>query len=120
MKAALGLIFVSLLTAPASHAGLGRLFYTPDQRAGLEKARLQNRTQAPIRAPSIPPEPLTYDGIVIRSDGHATRWVNGKPQAGNSYEFHASGKALKPGQTLDQGRVYEAHGIRRSEIKETP
>lgn len=120
MKAAFGLIFICLLAAPASHAGLGRLFYTPDQRAGLEKARLQNRTQAAIQAPSISPGPLTYDGIVIRSDGHSTRWVNGKPQAGNTYEFHARGKTLKPGQTLDQGRIHEAHGIRRMETKESP
>lgn len=119
MKAALGLILFSLLVPPASHAELGRLFYTPGQRAGLEQARLQNRTQT-VQTASIPPKPVTYDGVVIRSDGHSTRWINGKPQAGESYELNARGKILKPGQTLDQGQVYEAHGIHRTEMKETP
>jgi hypothetical protein len=119
MKAALGLILSSLLAPPASHADLGRLFYTPSQRAGLEQARLQNRTLT-VQIASIPPKPVTYDGVVIRSDGHSTRWINGKPQAGESYELNARGKTLKPGQTLDQGQVYEAHGIRRTEMKETP
>ncbi len=119
MKAALGLILFSLLAPPASLADLGRLFYTSEQRAGLEKARLQNRTQS-VQTDSSPPKPVTYDGVVIRSDGHSTRWINGKPQAGESFEFNARGKTLKPGQTLDQGRVYEAHGIRRSEAKEMP
>lgn len=119
MKYILGPILFSLFILPASHAELGRLFYTPVQRAGLEQARLHNRT-LPVTTASIPPRPLTYDGVVIRSDGHSTRWVNGKPQAGDSYEFNARGKTLKPGQTLDQGHVYEAHGIRRPEKKETP
>lgn len=107
-----------MLLVPASgYAELGRLFYTPEQRAGLEKARLQNRTQT-SPAIAIAPRPLTYDGVVLRSDGRSTRWVNGKTRTGGSYALETSGKSLKPGQTLDRGHVYEAHEIRRPDTRE--
>ena len=110
---------LSLLASAASHAELGRLFYTPEQRAGLEQARLQKRTQA-TSLPKLAPKPLTYDGIVIRSDGQSTQWINGKTQTGGAYVLQARGKTLKPGQTLDQGQVHEAHSIRRPDTKESP
>jgi hypothetical protein len=119
MNIRLGLACLLLLLASASHAELGRLFYTPQQRAGLEKARLQNRTSA-TSSSSTATRPVTYDGILIRSDGRTTRWVNGTPRAGGPYELEARGKTLKPGQTLAGNRVYEAHGIHRPQAKEIP
>lgn len=119
MKARVCFICLILLAPASGYAELGRLFYTPEQRAGLEKARLQNRTQTtPII--TIAPRPVTYDGVVLRSDGRSTRWVNGKPRTGGTYTLETRGKSLKPGQTLDGNQVYEAHGIRRTEMKETP
>lgn len=88
----------------------GRLFYTPAQRAQLEAARAHNgnshaRPDSPRQAA---PPPLSYDGVVIRSDGTITRWVNGQPQAG------ASGVAgLKPGQIRADGKVYEPYQVLR-------
>ncbi|MGE5319256.1 MAG: hypothetical protein ACM3KD_03655 [Hyphomicrobiaceae bacterium] len=95
------------LAAPVE---LGRLFYTPAQRAQLESARTRNVTQtAGARAPegsdSTPP-PLRYDGVLIRSDGKTTRWIDGKPQVG------ASGvSGLKPGQIRANGKVYEPYQV---------
>jgi len=111
-------ILLSLLAcSTASQAELGRLFYTPQQRQGLENIRVQNRSVAgPASATTT--QPLTYDGIVLRSDGRSTRWINGKPQSGNSYALTTHGKTLKPGQTVVGGSVYEPHGIRPEEEKQ--
>ena len=64
---------------------LGRLFYTPAQRAQLETARAQRDRRLPIstapEAETTPqgPEVVTYNGVVRRSDGKSTVWINGKP-----------------------------------------
>ena len=87
----------------------GRLFYTPGQRAQLEAARARNVTQVRQATPDAgAPTPIRYDGVVIRSDGKTTRWVDGQPQTG------ASGVAgLKPGQIRADGRVYEPYQVLR-------
>lgn len=108
-----------LMGSSASQAELGRLFYTPHQRQGLENSRAQNRSVAgPTEVTTS--QPLTYDGIVLRSDGRSTRWINGMPQSGNSYALTTRGKTLKPGQTIEGSRVYEAHGIRPEETVGKP
>ena len=102
---ALGAGGASLAAPPADP---GRLFYTPAQRAQLEGARVRNVTQDKQAAPDVAPPPMRFDGMVIRSDGKGTRWVNGRPQVG------ASGVAdLKPGQILSNGKVYEPYQVLR-------
>jgi hypothetical protein len=109
LLATLGMWGESLAATPTDP---GRLFYTPAQRAQLEAARARNVTQTsgankPDASDSTPP-PLRYDGMVIRSDGKSTRWVNGQPQIG------ASGTAgLKPGQIRADGKVYEPYQVLR-------
>lgn len=56
-------------------AGLGRLFLTPAQRTALE---LRRRLDVP--AASSDAGPLRLDGVVHRSDGRVTIWINGHPQ----------------------------------------
>jgi hypothetical protein len=87
----------------------GRLFYTPEQRAQLEAARARNVTQVGRAAPDAgAPPPIRYDGVLVRSDGKTTRWVDGQPQ------LDASGVAgLKPGQIRADGRVYEPYQVLR-------
>ena len=95
------------LASPATDPG--RLFYTPEQRARLEAARDRNVTQTKEESPSVTPAPLRFDGMVIRSDGKATSWVNGQPQVG------ATGvKGLKPGQIQADGKVYEPYQVLRT------
>lgn len=93
------------LAAPAE---LGRLFYTPAQRAQLENARAHNVTEASGHTAPASPPPLRYDGVVIRSDGQTTRWVDGKPHVGAS-----SVTDLKPGQIRAGGKVYEPYQVLR-------
>ena len=69
---------------------LGRLFLTPEQRAQLEIVRAQRDRRLPVSietetaaapVPAAPqgPEIVTYNGVVRRSDGKSTVWINGKP-----------------------------------------
>lgn len=111
------LIPLSLLASPASQAEpieLGRLFYTPAQRAQLESARARNLTQraSPKQPQAIrAPAPLRFDGVVIRSDGKSTRWVDGKAEVGAS-----SVTGLKPGQIRANGKVYEPYQVLRPQL----
>jgi hypothetical protein len=111
----MGLIsaFTGIGTASlAASSDPGRLFYTPAQRAQLESARSQSGTplagQRKRDLPDSAPPPLRYDGLVIRSDGKTTRWVDGKPHLDGS---GVSG--LKPGQVRADGKVYEPYQVLR-------
>ena len=71
------------LCAVKTHAAepLGRLFYTPEQRAQLDVLRSRKHIAPPAAEPEKPPpapEVLKYDGIVQRSDGRATVWINSR------------------------------------------
>jgi len=108
LPASLGLCHSSL----AEPVELGRLFYTPAQRVQLESMRARNVTQQASQSQpgssDGAPAPLRFDGMVIRSDGKTTRWVDGKPQLDGS---GVSG--LKPGQIRADGRVYEPYQVLR-------
>jgi len=67
---------------------LGRLFFSPEERARLDASRkeaLANAAKPKAAAPGEAPRPapsarvLTLNGIVHRSDGETIVWVNGKP-----------------------------------------
>ena len=76
---------------------LGRLFFTPDERARLDALRRRPAAapQAPVAAaaPAPQPQPLppapeyvTLNGVVRRSDGSTTVWLNNKPVRGQQTE----------------------------------
>jgi hypothetical protein len=74
---------------PAPHAAepaaMGRLFFTPAQRAALDELRRRPQAvaQQGDRAPLPPaPEYVTLNGVVRRSDGVTTVWLNDKPVRG--------------------------------------
>lgn len=72
------LLLAGLLSAGASsqEETLGRLFFTPTQRATLERQRQQG-----LNSSQNPPElagSQTFNGEVRRSDGRNTRWINGE------------------------------------------
>jgi hypothetical protein len=73
-----------LLTAPIAQAGeLGRLFFTPAQRTQLD--RHHSLPSAPLTTPERSaeevaketPHSITVNGIVQRSGGKRTTWING-------------------------------------------
>ncbi len=115
---------------------LGKLFFTPAQRASLDVARSQksrvtlsaekNEEEA---APT--PEVVTYGGMVRRSDGKTTIWLNNRavqgneraggtsivgrvrPDGGVSLQHPQTGRSvdLKPGQRVEllSGTIEESY-----------
>jgi len=73
-----GLLSLALL-APAFAADapeLGRLFFTPERRSTLERQRTLNVQEAQ----SLQGTSMSLDGVVYRSSGKATVWVNNQAQ----------------------------------------
>jgi hypothetical protein len=63
--------------AVAEEEALGRLFFTPERRQQLDRQREMNL----LDQQQLPADPtLTIDGVVTRSSGRRTAWVNGHPQ----------------------------------------
>ncbi|GEM_PF-738733 len=82
-------LLLALSTATfAQAAELGRLFFTPEQRAQLEQNRTRNATanataEDELSSSSV----LTVNGIVQKKGGARTVWINGVARsAGNSDE----------------------------------
>ncbi|MEI8161818.1 MAG: hypothetical protein WCI19_01625 [Betaproteobacteria bacterium] len=71
---------LSLVTLVPAHAAdaaeLGRLFFTPERRASLERQRTFNVQEAQ----TLQGTTLSLDGVVHRSGGKATVWINRQAQ----------------------------------------
>ena len=73
-------------SAAADTASIGRLFSTPAERAGLDTLRQLGEQAAPqekpvaLPLPSPQTEQVTLDGLVRRSSGKNTIWINGNAQ----------------------------------------
>lgn len=80
--ASLRMPFALLLAAtawagPAPAEELGRLFHTPEKRAALSHQRQYNLRRTEV----VEGSRLELNGIVRRSSGRDTVWINGVPQA---------------------------------------
>jgi hypothetical protein len=76
-----GLLCLAMI-APASAADtpeLGRLFFTPERRATLERQRTSNIQEAQTLQGSS----MSLDGVVYRSGGKSTVWINRQAQTEN-------------------------------------
>jgi hypothetical protein len=117
MNRAMVLLVLALAAAAAQAEELGRLFFTPEQRAALDARR---RARVPDNPASVVASPVTrVDGFVKRSAGPSTIWINGEwttenapeaprlaePSPGVSVSSGENGARvrLKPGETLDRG-----------------
>lgn len=74
---------IAALAAPVAVAvePLGRLFFTPAQRSALDAGKRLATSPAPAaskRAAPRGPGSITLSGVVRRSDGEYTVWVNGR------------------------------------------
>ena len=79
IKAALVAAGIVLAGAPNADAQeLGRLFFTPEQRAALDARRKARVPDKPAAAP-VTESPVTrVNGAVRRAGGKSTVWVNGE------------------------------------------
>ena len=113
----------------------GRLFFTPDQRASLDRARAQ-RARATLSTENTEQDAapvsqtIIYGGVVRRSDGKSTAWLNNqpvndrepfggtivgrvRPDGSVTLQVPQSGRSvsLKPGQSVEllSGAIEEAY-----------
>jgi len=125
----LAFLLVILIAAPAAQSQeVGRLFFTPDQRANLDQRRKARVPDKPAAATVVSPV-TRVDGYVKRSAGPPTVWINGEsvpenapeapridggrdPSGSVSISVGESGKRmrLKPGESLDRGNG-EVHDV---------
>lgn len=98
------LILTSAPCAPAfAEEALGRLFFTPERRQTLDRQRQFNIQEKQ----EIPEEPtFTIDGVVTRSSGKRTVWVNGTVQ---------EEREVKQGVTVTPNRINPGKVIVQSE-----
>jgi hypothetical protein len=96
-----GLTCLALL-APASAADapdLGRLFFTPERRLALERQRTHNVQEAQ----TLQGTTMSLDGVVQRSSGKSTIWINRQAQNendGGRTGVSAAVSAKTPGSVL--------------------
>ena len=91
--------------APAQER-LGRLFFTPAQRASLDVARSQRAraalsTEKPEQEAAPVPQTITYSGVLRRSDGKTTVWINNQPV----HDRESAGAAAIVGRVRPDGSV---------------
>lgn len=97
MRRAWTLLAGILLAAGASAAAaqeLGRLFFTPEQRAELDARRKARVPDKPAAVTAIESPRTRLDGYVKRSNGESTVWLNGQPvpvgTGSNEAQIHSS------------------------------
>ena len=96
---ALTLIGALALPASAQDATtpLGRLFFTPERRQALDR----QRQLAPPERPELSADPtLTINGVVTRSGGKRTVWINGIAHDENRADVVVTPKRNEPSQVV--------------------
>ena len=139
---AFAIAVLSMAAAGAAAAEMGRMFFTPEQRAMLDKSRRQPGRADAGDEYKPPPPPVPHDvsvtGLIRRSDGKYTIWLNNQMvtekqkspvNAGVGQQNHVRLRApdgrrsveVKVGQTLEtvSGTVAENYA-RRGTAKSTP
>lgn len=96
---------LTALPAPAQER-LGRLFFTPAQRASLDVARSQRArtalaTENTDQEAAPVPQTITYSGVLRRSDGKTTVWINNQPV----HDRESAGAAAIVGRVRPDGSV---------------
>ena len=119
-------LVLTLLAPPAIAAEpIGRLFYTPDQRATLDTARSKRARNVAIEKEEPPPAPpspevITYGGMVRRSDGKTTVWLNNHAVGEKETASRLVGKVRPDGsvtlQSQQTGKSVELRVGQRAEL----
>lgn len=101
------------VAAPATavtEPALGRLFFSPERRNTLERQRQLNIRETQ----TLEGESLSLDGLVVRSSGKKTFWVNGRAQNDNDAP---TGVAITPQRKTPGKAIVSASGEAPEEIK---
>ena len=121
MTRSCALLLLLFSLTPATAQDVGRLFFTPEQRAALDARRKSRVPDKPTAAPVVISPTTRVDGFVRRSGGPSTVWVNGEslpesrvagegPRIERGRDTVSIGVGernararLKPGEVLDRG-----------------
>ena len=101
----------------AMSADLDRMFFTPEQRATLDNARRQNLRieigTANVQPAAPVPQNLSVNGIVRRSDGKSTIWLNNRAVT----EPHAGGINVVTGKNDNRVKLTDPESGRSVDLK---
>lgn len=97
-RLALAALCLQLTAVAVVAEPLGRLFFTPERRAALERQRQFNIQETQAFEGAV----VSLDGLVLRSGGKHTAWVNQRPQ---DEAATASGVTVRPGLIPGQATV---------------
>lgn len=144
MRAACWCVMLACLgSGPVVALDLGRLFFTPAERARLDAERNAAPDLAaaaaltppsvvePAATPPAPPASVTVNGFVRRAHGPSTAWINGTPGTRAEWTMHTepalrlahdaveidearTRARVKPGQTFDPQAGRVVEGFERS------
>jgi hypothetical protein len=115
-------LLLAAASAPAAATDVGRLFYTPQQRAELDHKRATNAVEAEVVVERL----VTVNGRVSRSSGKTTTWINGVPQydtytgrdpAHVAIDDNGTDTKVSVGDTLDRTRGEVRPAIEPGEIE---
>ena len=123
MKTAIWLAAALLMLPHAASAELGRLFFTQAQRNALDMARKQNirleigneETERQQNGANAAPLPQTVhlNGMIQRSDGNNTVWLNDKPITGQN----AAGMSFSTNRNDSKVKLQLPDGGRSMDLK---
>ncbi len=94
---------------------LGRLFFTPDQRAALDARRKARVPDKPVAGPVVESPVTRVDGAVRRSGGKSTVWVNGETIPEDVQP--GSAKVAPPGSNPGRVSVPAGEGAQRTDLR---
>lgn len=111
------LIVATMLPCSATHSEqpLGRLFFTPSQRAALDAGKQIGKPRTARPVTSRRPRAVTLNGVVTRSDGESAVWINGHETRGKSVSG-VSASTLATDPTSAQVRVRGTRKIVRLQV----
>lgn len=89
---------------------LGRLFFTPEKRAALERQRRLNIQEAQ----TLEGATMSLNGVVLRSSGKKTVWINGRAQQDELSPLNVTA-AVKAKEA--RGALLSANGEPPAELK---
>lgn len=101
-------------SAALADESLGRLFFTPERRAALERQRQLNIQETQTLEGST----VRLDGIIQRSNGDRTVWINGRPQHNGASSFGVTAKVV-PGNSSRAALVADGEQPANLKVGET-
>jgi hypothetical protein len=108
-------LLATAIPAGAAAQDLGRLFFTPEQRAALDARRKARVPDRPVATPQAESPVTRVNGAVRRADGRSTVWLNGEAIAEDAQPGgpRVAPRSAHPGRVL----VPSGEGAQRYDLR---